>query len=111
MSTYAMSRRYLVDEKPGVRRSTVRVTMSAVTGRDVKTPLAKVWRAVRPSFAGLAFTLLVSAAGLALWGWLIATASPFADNWDPADRVHEYGWRHQFPRGPAVGVLGVGAVL
>jgi outer membrane protein assembly factor BamB len=89
----------------------VRVRMSAVTRRDLKSPLKVVWRAVRTALVGLAFSLLICAAGLALWGWLIATASPFAKNWDPYDWVHDYGWRHNFPAGPAVSVLGVAAVL
>jgi hypothetical protein len=85
--------------------------MTVVSRRDIGIPFRGLLRQARIAFIGLGYSVLVVAAGLALWGWLIAEPSQFEGRWDPNDWVHEYAWRKNFPAGPAVSVVIVAAVL
>jgi hypothetical protein len=71
----------------------------------------RVLRAARNACVGLGFSALICAVGLALWGWLVAEPSQFEGNWDPLDSAHGYAWRHKFPVGPAVSVVGIAVIL
>jgi hypothetical protein len=88
-----------------------RVTMTVVSRQDIRLRFVGMLRGIRTACVGLGYCLLVSAAGLALWGWLIAEPSEFEGKWDPFDWVHEYAWRNQFPAGPAVSVVCIAGAL
>jgi PQQ-like domain len=66
---------------------------------------------IRTACVGLGYGALVSAVGLALWGWLIAEQSEFKGRWDPFDWIHEYAWRNAFPARPAVSVVCIAVTL
>lgn len=85
--------------------------MSVVSREDVRRRLDALLRGARRGCVGLGYSALVCAAGLALWGWLVAARSAFAGVWDPFDRVHQYPWRNQFPGGPAASVVCIAAAL
>lgn len=85
--------------------------MAVVSKRDIKSQLLTVVRGARAVCAGLGYSLLVLAAGLALWGWLVSESSIFEGQWNPFDRVQNYYWRHNFPGGPAATLLVAVAAL
>ena len=85
--------------------------MAVVSKRDIKSQLLTVVRGARAVCVGLGYSLLVLAAGLALWGWLVCESSIFEGQWNPFDRVQNYYWRHNFPGGPAATLLVAVAAL
>jgi hypothetical protein len=85
--------------------------MAVVSNRDFKSQLLTVVRGARAVCVGLGYSLLVLAAGVALWGWLVSESSIFEGQWNPFDRVHGYYWRHNFPGGPAATLLVAVAAL
>jgi PQQ-like domain len=85
--------------------------MSVVSRGDIGVRFGAVLRDARNACIGLGYSAVVCAAGLALWGWLVAAPSAFAGVWDPFDSVHQYAWRNQFPVGPAASVVCIAAAL
>jgi outer membrane protein assembly factor BamB len=85
--------------------------MTVVSRPEFRPRLVALLQFIRTACVGLGYSALVFAAGLALWGWLIANQSEFKGRWDQFNRIHEYAWRDTFPARPAVSVVCIAVAL
>jgi PQQ-like domain len=85
--------------------------MAVVSRRDFRPRFVAALQFIRTVCVGLGYSTLLFAAGLALWGWLIAKQSEFKGQWDPFNSIHEYAWRNAFPARPAVSVVCIAVAL
>jgi outer membrane protein assembly factor BamB len=85
--------------------------MAVVSRADFRPRFVALLQFIRNACVGLGYSAVVFAAGLALWGLLIAKQSEFKGRWDPFNWIHEYAWRNAFPARPAVSVVGIAVVL
>src|ERR1700744_1289002 len=85
--------------------------MAVVSRGDFRPRFDAVLQFIRTACVGLGYSTLLFAAGLALWGWLIAQQSEFNGGWDPFISIHEYACRTAFPARPAISVVCIAVAL